>query len=407
MSFYLKPPRGSIALEKLEDLCLKRWKFLQILDESCHSVEEFHDQLVKYPHLSESVMENSSKDRVSHFFMRYTVAHRGKYELIRKFISLETSLFSYRLKELDKDDIQISLREVKRHAESLKGLEWLLSSVTHILKHDMLSGDIDSIHLVPTLVAKRRVELVTGMAIIKCQNVHTYLECVFANILQASISEMSQVPVHYGATQDDQRMFVLIERISKQIRPPQKSEASCSILAKDVDLVSQYFPLCFQHVHEKLTENHRLGHHARVAYTLFLKEIGLSREESVIFWSHHYSKQNFSKNCCSHSWQEDAKKYEYSINHLYGNNGTRKNYSAHSCESIANRSTSINEELVCPFNNHDIEDFGKIPGKPILLERARELRDHRKICTTLLPNGTKRESITKPSQYFRIAAMRQ
>ena len=41
---------------------------------------------------------------------------------------------------------------------------------------------------------------------------------------------------------------------------------------------------------QRLTRLHRLGHHARVAYTLFLKEIGLSYEEALKFWAHHYSR---------------------------------------------------------------------------------------------------------------------
>ena len=76
MTFYLKPPRGDIALDKLEDLAMKRWNFLKLLIEASHtgSVQSFDETLALHSDLSEAVMENSSKDRVSHFFLRLAVA---------------------------------------------------------------------------------------------------------------------------------------------------------------------------------------------------------------------------------------------------------------------------------------------------------------------------------------------
>ena len=80
MSFYLKPPRGDISLEKLEDLVLKRWRFLQILNGGKNE-DELQERLSQEANLSESVMENSSKDRVSHFFLGLAIAQSQSYTL--------------------------------------------------------------------------------------------------------------------------------------------------------------------------------------------------------------------------------------------------------------------------------------------------------------------------------------
>ena len=44
----------------------------------------------------------------------------------------------------------------------------------------------------------------------------------------------------------------------------------------------------------------------------------------------------------------------FSIAHLYGEAGSRKNYSAHGCQAIMGRSSSPREQLVCPFAVDDV-----------------------------------------------------
>ena len=41
------------------------------------------------------------------------------------------------------------------------------------------------------------------------------------------------------------------------------------LCAKDIDAISTHFPLCFAHVHQRLSSHHRLGHHARWAEISF------------------------------------------------------------------------------------------------------------------------------------------
>jgi len=219
-------------------------------------------------------------------------------------------------------------------------------------------------------------------------------------MLKTSISSWNATSLTYGAEEDDQRLMVLIKRIKNQLggqnRPPSLIGA---LKAHEVDKASDHFPPCFTRTHRTLRTHNRLGHHARIAYTLFLKEIGLPLEEALKFWSLHYSKvpetSHHNGQKCAHSWQENSKKFEYSINHMYGNAGGRKNYSAHTCASIAQRSSSINEELTCPFiGEEDIEDLAKDPTEKCLEHFRKNNVESVKSMV----------SIVKPSHYFRLSA---
>ena len=402
MSFYLKPPRGDIALEKLEDLTIKRWEFLQLLtnDKEKVDIEDFQEELVKNRHLSEAVMENSSKDRVSHYFLRLSITQIGDYTLKQKFISGETRLFHYRLVESSSDDTRQSLCEVVRHIDNLETndeeLNVLGESIVNILSEDMLESDQDfefpvPFQIVPNLVASRKVVLKEGQAMINKKVILDFLVCVFAKILKSSMIDLEHQDLDYGAQEDDQRISILVKRIKNHLKPYLRNEghrSQNSILADEVDQESHHFPLCFARVHQNLQKHHRLGHHARVAYTLFLKEIGLSLEEAFKFWSHYYSKPTKVHEKCSHSWQENHRKFDYSLNHLYGQAGGRKDYSAHSCSAIGGRASSVNEELTCAFMN-DIEDI-----------------DPRKQCASTL-KSSKLKEIHKPSEFYNLSKQGQ
>lgn len=95
-----------------------------------------------------------------------------------------------------------------------------------------------------------------------------------------------------------------------------------------------------QNLHRVLRSKHRLGHHARFQYSLFLKECGMSMEDAISYWREEYSRPHTCEAGCTHSWQKDEKKYLYSIRHLYGLEGGRKNYKTPNCENICVRSNN-------------------------------------------------------------------
>jgi DNA primase large subunit len=48
--------------------------------------------------------------------------------------------------------------------------------------------------------------------------------------------------------------------------------------------LSAHMPPCMRHLHAQLRRDQHLKHQGRMQYGLFLKGIGLSLEEALIFW---------------------------------------------------------------------------------------------------------------------------
>lgn len=65
-----------------------------------------------------------------------------------------------------------------------------------------------------------------------------------------------------------------------------------------------------------------------------MKGIGVTLDDSLKFWEDMYSKQHSSCSRCTHSWQKNERKYIYGIRHLYGFEGSMKNYQTRSCSFL-------------------------------------------------------------------------
>jgi DNA primase large subunit len=72
----------------------------------------------------------------------------------------------------------------------------------------------------------------------------------------------------------------------------------------------------------------------QIQLTLFLKEIGMPVHEAVQFWKHYYSQACADTGGCCHTWEGNARRYQYSIRHLYGLEGSHIDYTAHRCLSL-------------------------------------------------------------------------
>src|SRR6202000_182373 len=54
--------------------------------------------------------------------------------------------------------------------------------------------------------------------------------------------------------------------------------------AASIDQLTQHFPLCMRSLHTNLRKNNHLKHFGRLQYTLFLKGLGLTLEDCILFW---------------------------------------------------------------------------------------------------------------------------
>lgn len=109
-----------------------------------------------------------------------------------------------------------------------------------------------------------------------------------------------------------------------------------------------------QNLHRSLRRDAHLKHYGRLQYTLFLKGIGLSLEECLIFWRGAFSKIT-----------DDVfnKEYRYNVRHAYGDVGGDSNrrgngYSPYSCQKILlEHQPGSGEAHGCPYRHFSVENL--------------------------------------------------
>ena len=111
--------------------------------------------------------------------------------------------------------------------------------------------------------------------------------------------------------------------------------------AGSIDTLASSFPLCMRHLHDTLRRDAHLKHFGRLQYTLFLKGIGLSLDDALVFWRRSF-----------HKVTDDTfnKEYKYNVRHAYGEVGGRHAYAPHSCQRIlTEHPPGPSESHGCPY----------------------------------------------------------
>jgi DNA primase large subunit len=137
---------------------------------------------------------------------------------------------------------------------------------------------------------------------------------------------------------EDDRLAPILAHLSQSFATPDAAYSSSDAdinglsapTAASVDTLSQHFPLCMQNLHSVLRRDSHLKHYGRLQYSLFLKGIGLSLEECLLFWRRAFKLITDEK---------FTKEYKYNIRHVYGDVGGDANrrgrgYTPYSCQKI-------------------------------------------------------------------------
>lgn len=179
------------------------------------------------------------------------------------------------------------------------------------------------------MVQNREVELSNGYAVVFCSQWREVLLSLFQTFIE---SEACDAEFSMESVLTDPRLIYLNRKL--QFRLLREGVSCGQLSAANLDVESLKFPPCMRNLHTELRRKHRLSHFARFYYSLFLKECGMKLEDAVDYWKNEYSKPQLNASICSHKWQKDAKKFTYSIRHMYGLEGSRKNYRAPNCSAI-------------------------------------------------------------------------
>lgn len=160
---------------------------------------------------------------------------------------------------------------------------------------------------------------------------------------------------------EDDRLTPILNHLSKNFATPDSTLSDSDsaipgapINAASIDALSQHFPLCMRNLHMTLRKNSHLKHFGRLQYTLFLKGIGLTLEDCLIFWRQAFkliTDDTFNK------------EYRYNVRHAYGEVGgdaTRRGrgYSPFSCQKIlTEHPPGSGESHGCPYRHFSVDNL--------------------------------------------------
>ncbi|XP_033101372.1 DNA primase large subunit-like isoform X1 [Anneissia japonica] len=342
----------------------------------------------EYVAYSDCLIEGSRKDRISHFTLR--LACSMDQDLQHFFMTAEKKLFHFRFCSMNAEELAAFLRSTQKFLSKLlrrsnkvisegkfsfllKNLHDILLKIYNVgqswedVAQKYVEGSAEEAVEVPfqcalDLIAERKVELNAGMASIPISKLDTIMSGLFEKVLWHGMMDSQRA---LDMVLDDERMEDLFDKVCGMFSTVKlnmsyiysKKGNNLRMTLRDVDKNVDGFPLCMSHLHQTLRWKHRLRHFSRIQYTLFLKDAGLSVNDAINFWKMEYSRPQKSKidahHACSHSWSKDAKRYTYSIRHLYGLEGSHINYRSHSCTSIQNTCLGHGEEGGCPYKHFD------------------------------------------------------
>ena len=160
---------------------------------------------------------------------------------------------------------------------------------------------------------------------------------------------------------EDDRLTPILDHLSKNFITPdatfsdaEGSLSGAQVNASSIDALSQHFPLCMRNLHQNLRKNSHLKHFGRLQYTLFLKGIGLTLEDCLIFWRQAFkliTDDTFNK------------EYRYNVRHAYGDVGgdairRGRGYSPFSCQKIlTEHPPGAGESHGCPYRHFSVDNL--------------------------------------------------
>ncbi|KAI8069021.1 eukaryotic and archaeal DNA primase, large subunit-domain-containing protein [Gilbertella persicaria] len=389
LNFYLKPPPAEITIEEFEGFALDR---LQLYEER-------------------------RKDHISHFVLR--MAYCKSEDLREWFIKQETALFQFRFEQ--------ETMEEKKHFLEYLNLSWKIlsleekESMREALetcsrpKQGMSVSDYVSLETffevdfekVPHMVGNRSVYLNKGKAYVPMTEQINLVMLEFKNYLQKALEATAKL---LPRLEEDDRLKPILLNVEKQyvgkLYSVDHSQLG-SLSAKEVDAaVHHHAPLCMRNLHDALRADKHLRHGGRLQYGLFLKGIGLSVEEALLFWRTAFSSMTDDK---------FNKEHAYNIRFNYGLEGKRTNYTPHSCmKIISGNPPSTGDNHGCPFRHFSAVNLenrlrrDKISQPQIdeIMELVRQ-RHYQVACTRHFevthPNTKQVETIEHPNQYYEMS----
>ncbi|KAK4100143.1 DNA primase, large subunit [Parathielavia hyrcaniae] len=393
LSFYSTPPTADITLEQFEQWAIDRLRILAEL-EACsfrnkspaETALHMKPLLDKYLPLDASSSGHSQlhaqrqKDHYSHFILR--LAFASTEDLRRRFNRVETMLFRLRFQADDSRERAAFVRTLNLDWEPVsedEKRELSLQLATTIgfgygkRAQQVMDEDwckVDWMR-VPDLIEGRKVYVKGGKAYVPGREQQSMVLNAFTKRLEQALEQIAGA---LPRLDEDDRLTPILNHLSKNFIAPDSSYTGsgaaiegAEISARNIDNLSQHFPMCMNHLHRSLRRDAHLKHFGRLQYTLFLKGIGLNLEEALAFWRSSFNKVT-----------DDTfnKEYRYNVRHSYGDVGGDSNrrsggYSPYSCQRIlTERAPGPGEAHGCPYRHFSLENLTTLLRASGVTDRA-------------------------------------
>ncbi|KAG0349249.1 hypothetical protein BG004_000029 [Podila humilis] len=367
LNFYRDPPALEICIEEFEQFALDRMQVLTALQTAqmrnlpSAQVDKIVGAAIdKFMPMSQSLsassivgvthgqlMDERRKDHISHFILR--LAYSRSQELRQWFLRAESSLFRYRFeKESLKDQLEFLEKQnltwkkvsddTKRELQDKLKASWSFKTQN---VEDETYFEVD-FERVSGLVGKRQVYVHAGKAYVPLADQVVLVLDEFKKRLQQALEVTGRA---LPRMDEDNRLMPVLSNINKQYlgREFTTSAVAGEIQAQDVDALKTHMPLCMEHLHNELRREKHTKHGGRMQYGLFLKGMGLSLEQALIFWQTAFEKK---------TPDEFNKQYAYNVRHSYGMEGKRTDYTPYSCKSIImGTAPGAGDHHGCPFRH--------------------------------------------------------
>ncbi|KAK9286885.1 hypothetical protein L1049_015292 [Liquidambar formosana] len=419
LPLYRSAPPLEVTLEDFELFALDRLRVLKGISDGLSRgkkpeemeklVSELWKANMRHPQASEEV----NKDIISHFVLRLVYCRTE--DLRKWFLSMETTLFRYRFR-LQGHEVQRALMaEFDLSYKAVSNAEFesvkdKLVQVARSMNHQPLPSASDTFFKVPfeevpELVAGRRVFIHKGHAYVAMNQVVSLVVTQFRSNLSKALILTNRKWTSTIREPEKDRLTPIVEALCTSYLGPDYSQPRefGEITIKEIDQVAKSsFPLCMQHLYEKLKEDHHLKHGGRMQLGLFLKGVGLKLDDALAFW-----KAEFSQKVGSERFD---KEYAYSIRHNYGKEGKRTDYTPYSCQKVISSTPGVGDNHGCPYRHFSEENLRAALGKLGVSYRAvEEVMDkvrnrHYQLACSLTFEAVHGSScdagINHPNQYF-------
>lgn len=370
LNFYIKPPPLEVTIEEFEGFALDRLQVLRAIEtaslrnrdvktEIQKTVEEYLP-LKTNSSKSDSLYEERRKDHVSHFVLR--MAYCRSEDLQNWFIKQECALFKYRFEQ--------ETQEEKRNFLEYLNLNWKILSTEEkeairteleicskpkqgTIVQDYVGNETFfevNFEMVPQMVSQRGVYVRKGKAYVPMADQVNIVMLEYKRHLEKSLEAISKL---LPRLEEDERIKPILMNVEKQYMGKtynQVDSVTGTIEAKDVDsFLQRHAPLCMKSLNDALKHDRHLKHYGRLQLGLFLKGIGLSVEQALLFWRTAFSNMTDDK---------FQKEYAYNIRYNYGLEGRRVDYNPYSCSKIiTNNPPSTGDNHGCPFRHFSLPNL--------------------------------------------------